>query len=207
MIKPTLTLTIFKEVIYSKVIRFFLPVVFWLLISLAAISLFSRVTFVGLAQVCQSPAFDSLGRFSLMTRDTNGFLHVTVNLSGGPDAPPNADTVTAMQAAVNEWNSYQATTKVIIETAPAGTPSTVEFVYRPTVSSDTGGCARFDPPTKRIYYGPELQARLANLGLAEVAVVFKHELGHFLGLGHTTTTQTIMNADPYADTNSLLRES
>lgn len=84
MIKMTSHFTIFKsKIISSKEIKRFLPVALGLLISCATISLFSRLIVVGLAQVCQSSAVDNLSRFSNMTRDANGFLHITVNYSGG----------------------------------------------------------------------------------------------------------------------------
>lgn len=171
MIKTTSRLNMFKdESTHIKRTRPFLPLLLVCLIILAAITTVSRLVIVGSAQVCQSSSVDSLSRFSSMTRDASGFLHVTVNYSGGPDAPPNANTVTAMQNAVNEWNNFKTTTKVIFETAPAGTSAKLEFVYRPTVTSETGGCAAFNPASTRIYHGPELQARLTNLGLTETTV-------------------------------------
>lgn len=38
-----------------------------------------------------------------------------------------------------------------------------------------------------------MESRLANLGEDEVRIVFEHEIGHYLGLGHTTNPPTIMN--------------
>ena len=40
------------------------------------------------------------------------------------------------------------------------------------------------------------------MGEAEVAVVLKHEVGHFLGLAHTTSPATIMNQPPVGTTCS-----
>jgi len=200
MRKPTHLSTLSKgRFIFIGGISFSLPVVLGLLISLAAISAFSKLVITGLAQVCISPTQDDLSRFKNKTRDANGLIHVTVNYSGGVEGTPNTATLQAMQTAVNEWNNFQNTTKVVFETAAPGTSAFLEFAYT-TDSQLTNGCASFYPPTVRIYHGPDLQARLASLGQAEVAVVFKHELGHFLGLDHTTNPPTIMNQPPAGST-------
>ncbi|MDT5123905.1 MAG: hypothetical protein QOC96_3387 [Acidobacteriota bacterium] len=180
---------------HSAGTRPLLPTMLGLLICLAAISLFSRFIIIGVAQVCQDSNYDDLSRFRNRIRGSDGYIHVTVNYSGGSEGVPNTTTLQAMQAAVSEWNNFKDTTKVVFETAPSGTQAVLEFVYT-TNSDDTGGCAQFNPPTDRIYHGPELQARLASLGQAEVTVVLKHELGHFLGLGHTTIVHTIMDQPP-----------
>jgi len=82
----------------------------------------------------------------------------------------------------------------------------LEFAWTDDTSKN-GGCGKFDPTTKRIYHGEEMEARLASLGESEVQVVFKHEIGHFLGLAHTTSPATIMNQPIIGDcTNGTISD-
>jgi hypothetical protein len=166
----------------------------FLLIGICLSSLVLGLDISALAQQCQPSNEDNLARFSGKPRDANGNIHVTVNYSGGPEAS-NQNITSAMQAAVGEWNLYSGTTKVIFELAPAGQFADLEF-YHTTDSSLTRGCAAFMPGSDRIYHGPEMEARLATLGEFEVEVVFKHEIGHYLGLAHTSNPPTIMNQPP-----------
>jgi hypothetical protein len=107
-----------------------------------------------------------------------------------------------MQQAVAEWNTYSCTTGVLFQ--PATGAADLSFFY----TSDenlTLGCVAFARSTVRIYHGPNLKTRLAQLGPDQARASFKHELGHFLGLGHTTTS-TIMKQiddclDPRSETN------
>ena len=163
-----------------------------LLTCFTAISLLTNLIVVGVAQVCKPSSFDDLSRFSGKVRDANGFIHVTVDYSGGSEGSPNAATLQSMKTAVGEWNNLKGTTKVVIDPVSAGGYATLVFAYTAN-SAATQGCAAFVPSSDVIYHGPELQSRLANLGQQEVTVVFKHELGHFLGLGHTTSPETLMN--------------
>ena len=96
-----------------------------------------------------------------------------------------------MEEAVAEWNSYQCSTGVVFEPSVGGS-ATLEFVYT-TSEVDAGGCASFRWGSVRIYHGPSMQTRLEQLGETQVRAVFKHELGHFLGLGHTTSPAKVMN--------------
>ncbi len=143
------------------------------------------------AQQCQQSTDDNLSRFSNKPRDANGNIHVTVNYSAGPEGS-NPSITQAMQSAIAEWNVYSNSTKVVFEMAASGQQADLDF-YHTVDSSLTGGCGKFQPGTTRIYHGAELEARLANLGQFEVEVVFKHEIGHYLGLAHTTNPPTIMN--------------
>ena len=131
-----------------------------------------------LAQQCQPTSVDNLSRFDNKPRDANGNIHITVNYSAGTEG-----------------------SNPIITRATPGQQADLDFYH--TVSSTlTGGCAHFSPDTSRIYHGAELEARLSAMGEAEVAVVLKHEVGHFLGLAHTTSPQTIMNQPPAGTTCS-----
>jgi len=143
----------------------------------------------GLAQQCK-PA-DLMARFANEPRDANGNIHITVNYAA-EGVVPDPSIRGAMEAAIAEWNTFSSTSKVIFELAPAGQNGDLNFVWTDD-SSKTGGCGRFDEASSTIFHGLEMESRLANLGQAEVEVVFKHEIGHFLGLAHTGTPATIMN--------------
>jgi hypothetical protein len=184
-----------RKAVSSRSVRALATGILLVLICCVTTSIFSSISVVGLAQVCQSPTIDNLARFQNRTRDANGYFHITVDYSGG-GITPNAQTLQAMQTAVSDWNSFQNSTRVIFENVPAGTGGILEFAY--TTNSDlNGSCAKFDPPTDRIYHGPQLQSRLATLGQEQLKVVFRHELGHFLGLGHTVSPEeSIMNQPP-----------
>lgn len=125
------------------------------------------------------------------TPDAQGLIHVTVNYQGGSEAVPNAVTTRLMKEAVEEWNAYKCTTGIVFDTSLGGS-ATLEFVYE-SDDADTGGCAAYKPSTGRIYHGPSLQSRLANLGEADTKAVFKHELGHFLGLDDISSPVDLMN--------------
>src|SRR5215217_2897930 len=152
-----------------------------------------------LAQQCQPTNVDNLSRFSNKPRDGNGNIHVTVNYSAGTEAS-NAIVTRAMQSAIAEWNTYSSSTHVVFDPATPGQQADLDF-YHTVDASLTGGCAHFSD-TGRIFHGAELEARLATMGEAEVAVVLKHEVGHFLGLAHTTSPATIMNQPPVGTTCS-----
>lgn len=155
-----------------------------LIITLFLLSAFCVITY---AQVCDDSA--QIGWMTGKTRDSLGRLHVSVKYDGGSNAP-NATVKRLMEEAVSEWNTFQCKTGVLFETASGGAAD-LEFHY---VLSDslTLGCASYSSATVRIYHGPNLQTRLTQLGEDQAKAAFKHELGHFLGLGHTTTPATIM---------------
>lgn len=79
--------------------------------------------------------------------------------------------------------SISARLGVVFEPSPAGIAD-LEFVYLPD-EQYTGGCAAYTVPSYRIYHGPALQSRFNSLGGTQTKAAFLHELGHFLGLGHT----------------------
>src|ERR1051326_4268169 len=140
---------------------------------------------------------------STKTPDAQGLVHVTVNYQGGSQAVPNTVTTRLMKEAVAEWNSFKCTTGVVFDDSPGGS-ATLEFVYE-SDDSDTGGCAAYRPSVGRIYHGPSLQSRLANLGEADTEAVFKHELGHFLGLADISSPLDLMNQGEDCTTSITLR--
>jgi hypothetical protein len=166
------------------------------LFSLTIISIsitFSSLVIIGAAQVCQSLTVDDRGRFKNRAAQADGLLHMTVNYVGGSAGTPDTDMKQAMQSAVSEWNSFSATSGVKLDAVADGASADLEFAYT-TDDTQAGGCAHFDVGSERIYWGDSLKNRMTQLGKSEVAVVFKHELGHYLTLGHTTGSPgTIMN--------------
>ena len=166
-------------------------VAFGLLVILASASSFLWIV------VTQAQCQDYLFAYRVCStpRGSDGKKHITVNFAGGSEGVPSATERQAIEAAINEWNKYSATSGVIFEQAPAGTTAVLEFAFstNSTAGTSTGGCARHNVQSSRIYWGSDLQARGATLGMSQVAVVFMHELGHVLGLAHTTDPPTIMN--------------
>jgi len=157
-------------------------------LGIAAAWLVSALAVVVYAQCAPSIA-TSWATFK--TRDQQGLLHVTVSYNGGEEGAPDATVLRLMQEAVAEWNSYKCTTGVQFDPAGIGS-ATLEFVYT-TSEADAGGCAVYDASTTRIFHGENFKLRVQQLGDAQARAVFKHELGHFLGLDHTTSPATIMN--------------
>jgi len=162
---------------------------------LAAVVLVLPLIYVAaLAQQCQPNSIDDLSRFQGMQRDANGILHVSVDFGAGT-SETNPTIRAAMEAAINDWNTYTSITGVHFEPVSAGQTADLAF-FRTGDSSLTGGCGKFSPASNRIYHGDEMEARLAAMGQAEVEIVFEHEIGHYLGLAHTTDPPTIMNQPP-----------
>jgi hypothetical protein len=149
-----------------------------------AVYVLSAFAVVVYAQTCSPTLAANTAWKNLKQRDGLGLLHVSVNYVGGSEGVPNATMLSQMQTAIDEWDTFQCETGVTFETAAPGAHADLEFVYT-TDESLTGGCAHYDEHLVRIYHGPNLQARLNQLGTTQTAAVFKHEVGHFLGLGHT----------------------
>lgn len=165
---------------------------FKLLLSVAVACLSLVVAAITYAQVC-GPS--SLRAWSTnMARDGRGILQVSVNVSGGNQAP-NTTMKRLIEEAIQEWNSYQCITGVQFQPPPATGSSVLEFVYTED-EQKTGGCAAYSRETVRIYHGPALQQRLNNLGEAQTRAAFKHELGHFLGLDEDNTPPSNIMTQP-----------
>ena len=156
-----------------------------------AVSVFilSAFTIVVYAQVCSPILAANTAWKNLKQRDGLGLLHVSVRYDGGSEGVPSATMRSLMETAIDEWDTFQCETGVTFETAAPGAHADLEFVYT-TDESLTQSCARYDEHLFRIYHGPNLQARLNQLGQTQTAAVFKHEVGHFLGLGHTGNSPT-----------------
>jgi hypothetical protein len=105
-----------------------------------------------------------------------------VNMNGG--TPHERELI---QRALDAWNAHSGTMGVVFEAAAAGTAADLTFSYtEDSSSSGSNGCAREDPWGGNIFWGIELRNRLLFMGDDEYAAVLMHEMGHFLGLSHTT---------------------
>lgn len=104
---------------------------------------------LGYAQTCGPSSLVSW--ITNKPRDSQGLVHVTVNYSGGNDAP-TATMKSLMQSAVAEWNTHSCQTGVVFSEVTSS--ATVEFVYT-TNENDTKGCAAYVPSNQRIYQWSE----------------------------------------------------
>ncbi|HXI26297.1 MAG TPA: matrixin family metalloprotease [Pyrinomonadaceae bacterium] len=98
-----------------------------------------------------------------------------------------------------EWNLHACDTGIILIPANPSTYADIIFFQLSTDSgATTGGCIAYRPqegglPLYDINYGPNFMSRLSTLGHDEAKAAVMHELGHALGLTHTTSPATIMN--------------
>lgn len=111
----------------------------------------------------------------------DGKVYVTVSINGGL---PNEQQL--IQNALDAWNAYSDITGVVFEAASAGTIADLTITYTENTLLN-GECAAQDPYSQSIYWGMELRNRNLFMGEAEFTAVIMHEIGHFLGLDHTTS--------------------
>lgn len=108
-------------------------------------------------------------------------MHVKVNYNAGGEGSPSTAERQAMEAAVAAWNAHSNTSGVVIEVAQPGEDVHLEFAFT-TNANLTGGCAAFHNLMSRIHWGADARQRAATLGNVQLATLFMHEIGHFLGL-------------------------
>ena len=118
-----------------------------------------------------------------------GLRFATVRFAANPDFDPTTDPmIPVLKDAVAQWNLHACETGIVLvpKELPAGglNFADVDF-FRTATDTLPGGCAAYTIPRMAIYYGPALESRLSSLGFNEARAVIMHELGHFLGLGHT----------------------
>jgi matrixin len=118
----------------------------------------------------------------------------TVNYSKNTALPSTPQQMAVFQDAINEWNLHFCQTGIFFVPAPANTLADLDF-WRTTTEAIAGNCIAYQPAAGDINFGPSWEARLASSTLQAKAAVL-HEIGHFLGLGHTTSPATIMNQVP-----------
>jgi hypothetical protein len=122
-----------------------------------------------------------------------GVRIATVNYSKNTALPPTTQELTIFHDAIAEWNLYFCQTGIYFVEAPSGSLADLDF-WRTTSDAVAGGCIVYEGGNVAdINYGPAWEARLASLGTAQAKAAVLHEIGHFLGLGHTTSPATIMN--------------
>jgi hypothetical protein len=142
------------------------------------------------AKVLAQCLSDNVGtKICTKARGADGKIHITYSINSGVFGVTEEG---AIQAAINGWNAQSSTSGVVFELAPTGTTADLTFEFTLDASSATGtsGCARQDQFANRIYWGDDLQNRWP-MGQAEVVAIFMHEIGHMLGLAHTSTA-TVM---------------
>jgi len=111
-----------------------------------------------------------------------GLRYATVNYAAGANAPTQG-IQNVLEDAVLQWNVLACVTGIVFIPSTGGLAD-LDF-FRTTLDSNAGGCAVYEAPGYDITYGPSWESRLANLGATEARAVIMHEIGHFLGLGHT----------------------
>ena len=121
-----------------------------------------------------------------------GVRIATVNYSKNTALPATTQQLAIFHDAIAEWNLYFCQTGVYFITAPANTLADLDF-WRTSSEAVAGGCIVYEPSSGDINFGPSWEARLASLGTVQAKAAVLHEIGHFLGLGHTTSPATIMN--------------
>ncbi|HEX7720580.1 MAG TPA: matrixin family metalloprotease [Pyrinomonadaceae bacterium] len=127
-----------------------------------------------------------------------GLRLVTVNYHTNPELGPTSAEVAVFKAAIIEWNLQACNTGVVFIDPDwlqgVNGLADLSFNKRDVDSDNTLNCAAYrGPPFTAIFYGPNFVSRLNSLGPDEAKAVILHEIGHFLGLDHTTSPATIMN--------------
>lgn len=129
-----------------------------------------------------------------------GIRLVTVkfNYTGNPDFDPTPFELAVFKAAMNEWDEQACNTGILLVPYVGPSSGLGDLNFAKQIDEDFPfGCAAYwGAPFQVIFYGPNWQNRLSgpnSLGWTEAKAVILHEIGHFLGLDHTTFPATIMN--------------
>lgn len=117
---------------------------------------------------------------------------VTVNYSANSGNPPTTPLLTVLKESVGAWNSLVCQTGIIFVES-TGAFADLDF-WRTSLDAQAGGCIVYDYLNGNdVVYGPSFESRLSTLGATQAKAAVMHEIGHFLGLDHTTSPATIMN--------------
>lgn len=108
---------------------------------------------------------------------------MTVNYSANPGNAPTSQLLTILQQAVGEWNLLFCQTGIFF--VPTGGGFADLDFWRTSLDEQANGCIIHEPSSHDIVYGPAFEARLNSLGQTQARAAVIHEMGHFLGLGHT----------------------
>jgi hypothetical protein len=113
----------------------------------------------------------------------------TVNFSAAGTAP-SQQMLAAFQGAVTAWNTLICQTGIVF--VPISGTADLEF-KRTNIEAEAGNCIVYDTNSNDIFWSASFESRLATLGAVQTTSGVMHEMGHFLGLDHTTSPATIMN--------------
>lgn len=112
---------------------------------------------------------------------------VNYNIGDDPNYAPTPEILAILKAAVAEWNLKACETGIVFIPFNGTPPLTADLgFFRSAFEQSTLGCAAYNHfPSQTIFYGPNFENRIINLGPDEAKAVMVHEIGHFLGLAHT----------------------
>lgn len=128
--------------------------------------------------------------------DASNNRHLTISIPAEWQGQPAGDRI---WAAIEAWNSESASTKVVLHPY-FGTGGDVAFHMMG--SSGNPSCANYNPADDRVSLHPELLAASGSLA-AQVEYVIRHEVGHVLGLSHTSQADSAMFAPSYPSCSSV----
>jgi metallopeptidase family M12-like protein len=124
--------------------------------------------------------------------DSQNIRHLTITV---PSSWENTPYGTQFANAIGDWNNREETTGVHLELSYTsdGKGGNVEVGL---LGSSYPSCAGYAPETDALNFHPELLSATSTYP-DQVRHVMTHELGHVLGLGHTTDESSVMHAPSY----------